>query len=171
MGVLWLTSSLSSSLFCCSTPRLINNMALFIAAAIIFIAVGSSLGHLLVGVDVSVTAVLNISLIRILVRNGDYHARLMPRARQALVHRVFDAALQAGKRRMRPIFLTSAAVFSMGGIPMILGKSSCGCLWYGHFLWNADFHGISGNGITGSLPGCCSAKADRKVGETYALTV
>ena len=38
---------------------------------------------------------------------------------------VYNAALQAAKRRMRPIFLTSAAA-SMGVIPMIISKSG---LW------------------------------------------
>jgi len=37
----------------------------------------------------------------------------------------YEAAIEAGKRRMRPIFLTSAAA-SMGVIPMIISGSS---LW------------------------------------------
>lgn len=39
---------------------------------------------------------------------------------------VHEAALAAGKRRMRPIFLTSAAACSVGVIPMILSRST---LW------------------------------------------
>jgi multidrug efflux pump subunit AcrB len=35
---------------------------------------------------------------------------------------VLEAAIESGKRRMRPIFLTSAAA-SMGVIPMIISKS------------------------------------------------
>jgi multidrug efflux pump len=35
---------------------------------------------------------------------------------------VYEAAIEAGKRRMRPIFLTSAAA-SMGVIPMIISKN------------------------------------------------
>jgi len=38
---------------------------------------------------------------------------------------VKDAAFEAAKRRMRPIFLTSAAA-SMGVVPMIISKSA---LW------------------------------------------
>jgi len=39
---------------------------------------------------------------------------------------VLDACIEAGKRRMRPIFLTSAAA-SMGVIPMIISKSPLWC--------------------------------------------
>ena len=71
----------------------------------------------------SVTAVLGIvSLMGILVRNGiimlDYADEL--RMKEGLSVR--EAALHSAKRRMRPIFLTSAAA-SMGVIPMILGGS------------------------------------------------
>ena len=66
----------------------------------------------------SVTAVLGIvSLMGILVRNGiimlDYADEL--REKEGLTVR--EAALHSAKRRMRPIFLTSAAA-SMGVIPM-----------------------------------------------------
>lgn len=78
------------------------------------------------GVDFSVTCVLGIvSLMGILVRNGiimiDYAEEL--RKEERLHTR--EAILLSAKRRMRPIFLTSAAT-SMGVIPMILGGSS---LW------------------------------------------
>ena len=57
-----------------------------------------------------------------LVRNGiimlDYADEL--REKEGLTGR--EAALHSAKRRMRPIFLTSAAA-SMGVIPMILGGS------------------------------------------------
>ena len=66
----------------------------------------------------SVTAVLGIvSLMGILVRNGiimlDYADEL--REKEGLTVR--EAALHSAKRRMRPIFLTSAAA-SMGVIPL-----------------------------------------------------
>lgn len=61
----------------------------------------------------------------ILVRNAiimyDYAEEL--RTQEGMTAK--DAIRQAAKRRMRPIFLTSAAA-SMGVIPMILGGSS---LW------------------------------------------
>jgi multidrug efflux pump subunit AcrB len=41
---------------------------------------------------------------------------------------VLEAAFEAGKRRMRPIFLTSAAA-SMGVIPMIISKSALWSPW------------------------------------------
>lgn len=66
-----------------------------------------------------------ISLMGIIVRNGiimiDYAEEL--RATEKLCVR--DAIYHSARRRMRPIFLTSAAA-SMGVIPMILGKSG---LW------------------------------------------
>lgn len=77
-------------------------------------------------VDFGVTCVLGIvSLMGILVRNGiimiDY-AEELHREEQMSVR---DAIYHSAQRRMRPIFLTSAAA-SMGVIPMILGGSG---LW------------------------------------------
>jgi multidrug efflux pump subunit AcrB len=74
------------------------------------------------GLELSVTAILGIvSLMGIVVRNGiimiDYAEELRKEGMN-----VYDAALNSAKRRMRPIFLTSAAA-SMGVIPMILGGS------------------------------------------------
>ncbi len=102
------------------------NMALLILASVTLSLLGAVLGIWVMGLEVSVTAILGIiSLMGILVRNGiimlDYAEEL--RREQKLS--VKDAALHAGRRRMRPIFLTSAAA-SMGVIPMILGKSA---LW------------------------------------------
>lgn len=87
---------------------------------------GTAVGIMVQGVDFSVTCVLGIvSLMGILVRNGiimiDYAEEL--RKEEHLHTR--DAIYLSAKRRMRPIFLTSAAA-SMGVIPMILGGSS---LW------------------------------------------
>lgn len=87
---------------------------------------GTAIGIMAQGVDFSVTCVLGIvSLMGILVRNGiimiDYAEEL--RKEERLHTR--EAILLSAKRRMRPIFLTSAAA-SMGVIPMILGGSN---LW------------------------------------------
>ncbi len=87
---------------------------------------GTSVGVMVQGVDFSVTCVLGIvSLLGILVRNGiimiDYAEELRVNERMC----VRDAIYHSAQRRMRPIFLTSAAA-SMGVIPMILGGSS---LW------------------------------------------
>lgn len=87
---------------------------------------GTAVGVLIQGVDFGMTCTLGIiSLMGIIVRNGiimiDYAEEL--RATEKLCVR--DAIYYSARRRMRPIFLTSAAA-SMGVIPMILGKSG---LW------------------------------------------
>ena len=127
-------------------PMIMNGLAL--AAAIIFfillahfrkvsIAVlmfvslllclfGTAVGILIQGVTFGVTCVLGIiALMGIIVRNGiimfDYAEEL--RATEHMT--ASDAIYHSAQRRMRPIFLTSAAA-SMGVIPMILGGSG---LW------------------------------------------
>ena len=87
---------------------------------------GTAVGVLIQGVDFGMTCTQGIiSLMGIIVRNGiimiDYAEEL--RATEKLCVR--DAIYHSARRRMRPIFLTSAAA-SMGVIPMILGKSG---LW------------------------------------------
>ena len=81
---------------------------------------GAVLGLLVTGFDMSLTGILGVvSLMGILVRNGiimlDYAEEL--RRDQGLTVR--EAAISAGERRMRPIFLTSAAA-SVGVLPMML---------------------------------------------------
>ena len=124
-------------------PMIMNGLAL--AAAIIFfillahfrkvsIAVlmfvslllclfGTAVGILIQGITFGVTCVLGIiALMGIIVRNGiimfDYAEEL--RATEHMT--ASDAIYHSAQRRMRPIFLTSAA----GVIPMILGGSE---LW------------------------------------------
>lgn len=87
---------------------------------------GAALGVLIQGGDFSVTSTLGIvSLMGILVRNGiimfDYAEELRTTERLSTHEAIYHSA----KRRMRPIFLTSAAA-SMGVVPMILGGSA---LW------------------------------------------
>ena len=87
---------------------------------------GTAAGLLIQGVSFSITCVLGIvSLMGIIVRNGiimiDYAEEL--RATEHMT--ATDAIYHSARRRMRPIFLTSAAA-SMGVIPMILGRSG---LW------------------------------------------
>lgn len=87
---------------------------------------GTAVGILIQGVDFGITCVLGIvSLMGILVRNGiimiDYAEELRRNERMC----VRDAIYHSAQRRMRPIFLTSAAA-AMGVIPMILGGSG---LW------------------------------------------
>ena len=129
-----------------TTPKIIS--ALIISIAIIFFVLlwhfknvseavlimvclslcvfGTAMGILLGGVPVSLTAVLGfVSLMGILVRNGvilfDYAAEVRELEHLSLK----DAIHVAAERRMRPIFLTSAAA-SMGVVPMVFGGSG---LW------------------------------------------
>lgn len=86
---------------------------------------GAAFGLILQDTALSLTCVLGIvSLMGILVRNAivllDYAEEL--RNQGQTVH---DAVLNASKRRMRPIFLTSAAA-TMGVLPMVTGDSA---LW------------------------------------------
>ncbi len=86
---------------------------------------GTAVGMMMLG-EITLTCFLGfISLMGILVRNAiimyDYAEEL--RAEEHLT--AHEAIYLSAKRRMRPIFLTSAAA-SMGVIPMILGGSS---LW------------------------------------------
>lgn len=88
---------------------------------------GAAIGLKVMNVDFSITAVLGIvSLIGIIVRNGIIMYDYTEELRHKHGKTVFEASFEAGKRRMRPIFLTSAAA-SMGVIPMIISKSPLWC--------------------------------------------
>lgn len=95
-------------------------MSVLIMLSLLFSLLGAALGILIMGQDVSMTGTLGlISLMGIIVRNGiimiDYAEELRKNERISAKH----AALQAAERRMRPIFLTSAAA-SMGVVPMVI---------------------------------------------------
>ena len=101
-------------------------LALLALSSSLLCVFGSSLGLWLFGLDISITAVLGIvSLIGIIVRNAimmyEYAEDL--RHYKQLTYR--EAAFQAGLRRMRPVFLTSATT-ALGVLPMILAHTS---LW------------------------------------------
>lgn len=102
------------------------NIALLIFASMTLYVLGAATGILVQGVDFSVTCVLGlISLMGIIVRNGIIMIDYAEELRKTEKLCVRNAIYQSARRRMRPIFLTSAAA-SMGVIPMILGKSG---LW------------------------------------------
>ena len=87
---------------------------------------GAALGIVITGYPFGLTSFLGImSLMGIVVRNGiiliDYAEELRSKNGMPLS----EAALAAGKRRMRPIFLTSFAA-AIGVVPMILSGST---LW------------------------------------------
>ncbi|MCM1291962.1 MAG: efflux RND transporter permease subunit [Bacteroides sp.] len=93
--------------------------------SLVFIIPGAALGLLVMDEVISLTAVLGlISLMGILVRNViimfDYAEELQEGGAT-----VKDSIFQASERRMRPIFLTSAAA-TMGVLPMVISGSA---LW------------------------------------------
>lgn len=87
---------------------------------------GAAIGMLITGYDLSMTSILGVvSLMGILVRNGIIMIDYAEELRREKSLSVRDAAYHAGERRMRPIFLTSAAA-SVGVLPMMLENNT---LW------------------------------------------
>lgn len=101
------------------------SLALLVLASTSLSILGAFLGTWIMGVNFSLTSYLGlVSLIGLVVRNGiimfDYAEQLRDDGQT-----VREAAFNAGCRRIRPIFLTSAAA-SMGVVPMIISKDA---LW------------------------------------------
>ena len=97
--------------------------ALIILCTFLLSLFGAFFGLLVTGNPLGMTGFMGIiSLIGIVVRNGiilvDYADELI--RDHGYQHKA--AAIAAAKRRMRPIFLTSAAA-AVGVVPMIIGKS------------------------------------------------
>jgi multidrug efflux pump subunit AcrB/outer membrane protein TolC len=97
--------------------------SLLIMSTMLLTLPGAAIGLKLMGYPFSITAFVGISsLCGMVVRNGiiliDY-ARVLRGKNKITIN---EAALAAGKRRMRPIFLTSAAA-SVGVVPMIISRS------------------------------------------------
>lgn len=102
------------------------NIATLIFLSMALCLFGTAAGILIQGVEFSITCVLGIvSLMGIIVRNGIIMIDYAEELRETERMHVREAIWHSVSRRMRPIFLTSAAA-SMGVIPMILGKSG---LW------------------------------------------
>ena len=81
---------------------------------------GAFFGLWIFGLDFSITAVLGlVSLVGIIVRNGIIMFEYAEELRSTKGLSVRQAAEQAGKRRMRPIFLTSCTT-ALGVLPMII---------------------------------------------------
>ena len=100
--------------------------ALLLLFSLLLCVFGTAAGILIQGVNMSLTCFLGIiSLMGILVRNAiimyDYAEELRTNEKMTAHEAIYTSA----KRRLRPIFLTSAAA-SMGVIPMIIGGSG---LW------------------------------------------
>ncbi|MEJ5350875.1 MAG: efflux RND transporter permease subunit [Melioribacteraceae bacterium] len=84
---------------------------------------GAALGIKITGYPFGVTALMGIiSLLGIIVRNGIIYVSYAESLRHERGHTLEEAAISAAKRRMRPIFLTSAAA-AVGVVPMILSRS------------------------------------------------
>jgi multidrug efflux pump subunit AcrB len=89
---------------------------------------GAAFGVWALGIDFSAFAILGIiGLVGIIVRNGIIMYDYIEYLRFSKKLSIRQAAFDAGKRRMRPIFLTSAAA-SMGVLPMIISGSP---MWVG----------------------------------------
>ena len=98
-------------------------LSVIIMLTIILALPGAAIGLVLMRYPFSTTSFIGIiSLCGMVVRNGiiliDYATELKDKQKMP----VHEAALAAGKRRMRPIFLTSAAA-SAGVISMIISRS------------------------------------------------
>jgi multidrug efflux pump subunit AcrB/outer membrane protein TolC len=98
-------------------------LTILIMSTMLLVLPGAAIGLKLMGYPFSLTSFLGItSLCGLVVRNGiiliDYLVKMRKEQRMT----VYESALAAGKRRMRPIFLTSAAA-AVGVIPMILSRS------------------------------------------------
>ena len=97
--------------------------ALLIMSTMLMSILGAALGLKLTGYPFGMTSFIGvIGLVGIVVRNGiilvDYAMHLVNN--EGLSYK--EAGIAAGKRRMRPIFLTSMAA-AMGVVPMIISRS------------------------------------------------
>ena len=87
---------------------------------------GASFGLWVYGFDFGITSVLGlISLVGIIVRNGIIMFEYAEELRFKHGLSVKEAAEESGKRRMRPIFLTSCTT-ALGVLPMIISRDA---LW------------------------------------------
>ena len=102
------------------------SLALLALSSSILCVFGAFVGLSLFNMDISITVVLGIvSLIGIIVRNAIIMYEYAEELRRTQHLSVREAAFQAGLRRMRPVFLTSATT-ALGVLPMILAQTS---LW------------------------------------------
>jgi len=96
------------------------SLAVLTMAASTLCLFGASLGLWIFKLDFGLTAVLGlISLVGIIVRNGIILFEYAESLRTEKGMSAKDAAEEAGKRRMRPIFLTSCTT-ALGVLPMII---------------------------------------------------
>lgn len=98
-------------------------LSVLIMSCMLLTLPGAAIGLHLMGYPFSLTSFLGItSLCGLVVRNGIILIDYLVDLRKSHRMTVYDSAIAAGKRRMRPIFLTSAAA-AVGVIPMIISRS------------------------------------------------
>ncbi len=98
-------------------------LAIIIISSILLCAFGAAFGVWIMGADFNAFAILGvIGLAGIIVRNGIIMFDYIEHLRFDKGESVRQAAIDGGKRRMRPIFLTSA-VAAVGVLPMIISRS------------------------------------------------
>jgi len=103
-------------------------LAIIIMLSITLSVFGAAFGVWLLKIDFSAFAILGIiGLAGIIIRNGIIMYDYIEHLRFNKNVPVRQAAFDAGKRRMRPVFLTSA-VAAMGVLPMIISASP---MWQG----------------------------------------
>ncbi len=99
------------------------NLALLTLCSSALCMFGAFFGEWLFGLDFGMTSVLGIiSLIGIIVRNGIVMYEYAETLRSEEGLNAKEAAMKAGSRRMRPIFLTSATT-ALGVLPMIITRN------------------------------------------------
>jgi multidrug efflux pump subunit AcrB len=102
--------------------RKVNKTAIIMLSMLLAFP-GAAAGLWIVDYPFSMTAFIGImGLVGIVVRNGIILVDYIEELTEDGSMNMYDAALAAGKRRMRPIFLTSAAA-AVGVVPMILSGS------------------------------------------------
>jgi multidrug efflux pump subunit AcrB len=103
-------------------------LAIIVMLSSLLSVFGAAFGIWVLDINFSAFAILGIvGLMGIIIRNGIIMYDYIDFLRFTKGKSVRDAAFDAGKRRMRPIFLTSAAA-SMGVLPMIINQSP---MWSG----------------------------------------
>ena len=102
------------------------SLSLLALASSVLSIFGAFVGLSIFRMDISITVVLGIvSLIGVIVRNAIIMYEYAEELRRTHHLSAKEAAFEAGKRRMRPVFLTSATT-ALGVLPMILAQTS---LW------------------------------------------
>ena len=102
------------------------SLALLTLSSAVLCVFGAFVGLYVFRLDISITAVLGIvSLIGVIVRNAIMMYEYAEELRHKAGYAVREAAFEAGMRRMRPIFLTTATT-ALGVLSMIIAHTS---LW------------------------------------------